>query len=1218
MTDRSDNDKEKKSRDTISGLNRSWDELLSGFRKADDIEIHSFEDLGLDNDGIDLSSIPDADDDHAEYLKSDILDSPWPRPPERRYSSGSSADRYDSRTRSYKRDELPHVPDAPSDSYSSISDAPGASSAGSSPHSDIIQEHSDVSAEAPRVGRKVNIDDVDAEDMAHKAAVTEAGRAEMAAELQSKAEKPRKRRKAERLSKKKAAEAALSDAGEAPSQSHDPAAGKALEAPAAPADETTGDNDDMTENTERRPAKKKRKKKKKKGIRRLFGLLFKLFLLLIVICAAYVGYVIITTPEIDTSNIYENISQSSIIYDDQGEVLESVATSQNRTNVEYNEMPANLINAFVAVEDKTFFTHKGFNVIRIFGAIKDSVLLHKDIGGTSTITQQLARNIYLTNERSMTRKIREAYYTIILERHLSKEQIIEAYLNTINLGFGAYGVQTAAQSYFGCDVQDLTIAECATLASLPKSPAKYAPLKRYEADKVEADNPDILLEDGGYVVVYDSNYRDRQELVLKFMNEQGYITDAEYQAALQEDIRADLKPSSMTTSKVSSYFGDYCVSEVIDDLVTELNMDEESAKNLVYSQGVRIYSTLNVEMQKSAEDEFSKLSNFPSVTGLKKQKGTGNILSDSGNILLYSKSTYFNDDGTFTLSSDEFDRNSNGDLVILAGHRLNIYSVTGTSGEKVPQIEFKNLYTIKDGVFYSINGGYWAGIDEKYLSKDNDGNAVISVEFLNQNPDYFIMGSDTVSIGPAHYTLHQETIQPQSAMVVTDYTNGQIKVMVGGRSLSGRLLYNRATKTRQPGSSIKPLAVYGPAIQSGKDLGTGWTAGSTIEDAENIENGKVWPKNAYSGYKGWVTLRTCVEQSINVCSVKLLKSIGIDYAEQFLEKNGITSVVKSGSVNDMNLAALALGGMTNGISPIQMASAYGTFPNGGVYTEPCSYTKVTDSKGNVILEKNPETTQVFDEGVAFIMTDILQTTVTHGIAGRAAIGTQPVGGKTGTTTDNMDAWFCGFTPQFSAALWIGNDVNIELSKGSGAAAALWSKVMKRVCSGYSYGSFRSRPSDVYVGSDGEYYINGTKRKGPAVGSSEQKTEEHEILTDEEGKSYYLDADGNKVYVETNGGNAENTDGNTSGDGTAEPGTGDGGQTAPSTGGDSSATTGGQTGGNTSGSHTGGSTGGTGGTTTEPSHSGGQTAPSQPSGGGGSSSSGGSTSGGSSGLVNDPA
>jgi penicillin-binding protein 1A len=147
------------------------------------------------------------------------------------------------------------------------------------------------------------------------------------------------------------------------------------------------------------------------------------------------------------------------------------------------------------------------------------------------------------------------------------------------------------------------------------------------------------------------------------------------------------------------------------------------------------------------------------------------------------------------------------------------------------------------------------------------------------------------------------------------------------------------------------------------------------------------------------------------------------------------------------------------------------------------------------------------------MTDILRTTVTNGIAGRAAIGTQPVGGKTGTTSDNMDAWFCGFTPQFSAAVWIGNDVNIELSRGSAAAASLWSKVMKRVCSGYSYGSFRSRPSDVYVGSDGEYYVTGTSRTGPSVGSG---SSEREILTDEDGNKYYLDSSGNKVYVDEDG------------------------------------------------------------------------------------------------------
>jgi penicillin-binding protein 1A len=209
----------------------------------------------------------------------------------------------------------------------------------------------------------------------------------------------------------------------------------------------------------------------------------------------------------------------------------------------------------------------------------------------------------------------------------------------------------------------------------------------------------------------------------------------------------------------------------------------------------------------------------------------------------------------------------------------------------------------------------------------------------------------------------------------------------------------------------------------------------------------------------------------------------------------------------MNLAALALGGMTNGISPIEMASAYGTFPNKGVYVEPCSYTRVEDAQGNVLLEKVPYTNKVFDESVAFIMTDILQTTVTRGIAGRAAIGTQPVGGKTGTTSDNVDAWFVGFTPQFAASVWIGNDVNIELSKGSSAAAALWSKVMKRVCSGYSYGSFPSMPSNVYV-LDGEYYVTGTSPTGPTASADRP-----EVFYDENGNPYIIDSDtGDIVYV----------------------------------------------------------------------------------------------------------
>ena len=348
-------------------------------------------------------------------------------------------------------------------------------------------------------------------------------------------------------------------------------------------------------------------------------------------------------------------------------------------------------------------------------------------------------------------------------------------------------------------------------------------------------------------------------------------------------------------------------------------------------------------------------------------------------------------------------------------------------------------------------------------------------------------------------------------MVVTDFATGQIKVMVGGRSLKGRLLYNRADNPRQPGSSIKPIAVYGPAIQSGVDLGTGWTAGSTIEDSPNYVNGKLWPKNWYSQYKGWITLRTCVEQSVNIPSVRLLQNIGENYAIEYLKKNGVTTVVEDGDANDKNPAALALGGMTNGISPIEMAAAYGTFPNGGVHVEPTTYTKVTDSQGNILLEKEPAETRVYDEGVAFIMTDILRTTVSNGIAGRASIGVAPVGGKTGTTNDNYDAWFVGFTPQYSASVWIGNDVNIELSQGSAAAATLWSKVMRQIAPKATTTSFRSMPDNVYV-SGGEYFVKGTARTGQPVSAYEEETDE-EVLYDENGQAYVLDPEtGEKIFV----------------------------------------------------------------------------------------------------------
>ena len=327
--------------------------------------------------------------------------------------------------------------------------------------------------------------------------------------------------------------------------------------------------------------------------------------------------------------------------------------------------------------------------------------------------------------------------------------------------------------------------------------------------------------------------------------------------------------------------------------------------------------------------------------------------------------------------------------------------------------------------------------------------------------------------------------------------------MVGGRNVEGKMLLNRTLSTQQPGSSIKPLAVYSSALQysfnaeaKGEKLvlddseGSRWgdyiTAGSIINDKAMTVGGKTWPKNWYSGYKGHMTLREAVEQSVNVCAVKVYQQMGPEFPVEQLKKMGVTSVVEGNDgYNDLNPAALALGGMTYGISPLEMAAAYGIFPNQGQYTSPISYTKITNSNDEVILENTPETQQVLDEGVAFIMTDILRSVVTRGLGSSASFGSQPVCGKTGTTNDQFDIWFCGFTPQYSAALWIGNDVNIELTSSSTTAARLWREIMSQVCEGLPYGQYPDAPENVER-RGGEYYTSGTYSK---VSKPTSETEE---------------------------------------------------------------------------------------------------------------------------------
>ena len=826
------------------------------------------------------------------------------------------------------------------------------------------------------------------------------------------------------------------------------------------------------------------------------------FCVMMVAVIVAVAFILQDTKKINYDNIYSVLAESSVILDDEGNEIDSIYTGEgSRVIVDYEEMPKDLVNAFVAIEDKTFWEHHGFNFTRIFGAIFESVTGGDKIGGTSTISQQLARNLWLTETKSsrgllgVSRKIKEAYYAIQLERHLTKEQIVEAYLNTISLGQNSLGVQAASQSYFSKDVQDLSLLECSALAALPKAPGTYSYIKTLDKGEVANDDPRILKQGKANTYLYNDAAEDRVQTVLKFMKEQDYIDSEEYEKANVSKLKKKIKPNLEDQSNEAQFFVDYTIKMIIEDLMEEYDYSEKDATQKVYAGGLKIHTTLNRDMQKAVEEEFKDNSNFPGVTNLKKD-GSGNITGENGSVLLYDYDNYFDSKGNFTLDDDEFTINDDGDIVIKKNKRLNFFKVNGNDGEEI-NIEFKDMYIQEDGIFYSVNGGI-ISVPAKYKSMDSKDNVVISKDFINEKPEFMDIDDDEIVIPNGSYSLRQQVQQPQSSMVILDHGTGQIKALVGGRSIEGKMNYNRSLSPRQPGSSIKPIGTYGPAIEMGAEkqkiqngessFGKYWTAASVINDEEMTFQGKVWPKNWYSGYRGAMTLRKAVQQSVNTTAVKVLNNIGTERSTDFLRKLGVSTIVDEGAANDMNPAALALGGMTKGISPLEMASAYGTFANKGVNVKPVTYTEIRNNDDKLMLEKAGETTKAMDEGTAFIMTDILRTVVSEGIANAAGVSGHTVAGKTGTTTDNYDAWFVGMTGKYAASLWIGNDVNIELSQGSAAASALWSKVMSNALEGQDNESFAEAPSNVSkkkVSGVSEYFIDGTAPDSINV-SSESK------------------------------------------------------------------------------------------------------------------------------------
>ena len=557
-------------------------------------------------------------------------------------------------------------------------------------------------------------------------------------------------------------------------------------------------------------------------------------------------------PNMDETLIPDAASQ---FYDINGNVIYTTLSEERRIPVTIDKIPKHVQQAFIAIEDNRFYEHSGIDYRGTARALV-STLSGSEVQGGSTITQQLAKNAFLTQERSIVRKIKEAFIAKELEHKYTKDEILTMYLNQIYFGQGAYGIESASMYYFGKHVQNLDVAEAATLAAIPKSPNYYNPF----------ENP--------------KESKSRQELVIDQMVKYGFISaDSGAKAKAKKLVYST---SHKQKNNPRGYFFDMISQKVI----------AEGGADALYKGGLKIYTTLDMDMQIAAEK---------------------------------------------------------------AMHHL-----------------------------------------------------------------------------PSYYTDGNKLTQPQMALAAVDPKTGYVKAMIGGR---GQDKFNRATlAVRQPGSAFKPF-VYLTAMQNG------FTPASIIEDKEE-EFAKGWkPQNSDMQWHGKVSLRTALKRSFNVPTIKLAREVGVDKIVANVEKMGISTLVDSGAYSDVNLA-MALGGLSKGVNPLEMASAYGVFATNGLYSKPIALLKIVDRDGKVLYQAKTQAKRVVDAASAYLTTNMLQDVLVSGTAGGMGIG-RPAAGKTGTTDTYIDAWFVGYTPDLSTAVWVGDDNNKPMQRmyGSGAPLSIWHEFM---------------------------------------------------------------------------------------------------------------------------------------------------------------------------------
>ena len=681
--------------------------------------------------------------------------------------------------------------------------------------------------------------------------------------------------------------------------------------------------------------------------------------------------VVDTAPDISNVDVAP-AGYSTTVYDCEGnQITKLIAENSNRVYVKLDKIPLDMQHAFVAIEDERFYTHNGIDIKGIMRAGVKALggNLHQ---GASTITQQLLKNNVFTSwteESSMVdkfkRKFQEQYCAVQLEKLMTKDQILENYLNTINLGQGTLGVQAASQRYFGKNVSDLNISESAVIACITQNPSKWNPIS----------HPD--------------NNAKRREEVLTKMRDQGYINDAQFAEAMADDVYSRIQVVNEKVEKktIYTYFVDELTEQVLSDLKENLGYSDTQAYNALYSGGLSIFTTQDPNIQKICDEEFANEDNYPPRVRyyLKYQAS----YTDANNEAVNFSTQYF---------------------------------------EK----HFKEKRGKSFNCIFDTEDDAYAAIEE--FKKDVE------------EPGYKFI-TDSISLTP----------QPQASITIIEQSTGEVKAVVGGRGAKkASLTLNRATDTRrQPGSCFKVLAAYAPALDAG-----GKTLASTqVDEPYSYSNGRP-VKNWYSGYKGICTYRYGIEQSLNIVAVKTITEITPQLGFDYLLNFGFTTLVdrrteKDGSVSSDITQALALGGLTDGITNMEMTAAFATIANGGTYIKPMFYTKILDHDGNVLIDNTPKTRRVLKETTAFLLTDAMEDVVTKGTGARVRFDNMAIAGKTGTTTSNVDVWFSGFTPYYTCCTWSGYDNNVHMN-GSGetnTAKILWKAIMSRVHEGKEYKSF---------------------------------------------------------------------------------------------------------------------------------------------------------------------